>query len=1196
MYKKNLTNKRVIKAMTLGIAAALAVTAPMTDVMAISSLADTNPDDTSAAKAEDAREEKVTAEAKETVAETAKNNAATEEAKIESENVKAEDSSVRDTAVENVKNEADNTIGYANTATGAATDSKDAASKANSATEAAATAGVVEVNEAQEKIAAEAEKLTKMQTEYNTGKAEIEKDAQATSDLVTATIADDGNGNTDILITDSNNQVVKATEAVATEENNAKDALINAQALLEEALQNPTKDEAELADFCNKINAEVEKALDAQYAAEGILDAEIKQYNALVESYNYILVRYGLAGDNNANLCKNYYGKYVIPTVADEDKLDAEALDELLATMQGYTLDQVLLSITGGTETINKLLADIETTKTNVNNAKTYADGAVNAANKAIDYATEAVDSANAAITEAKGKVKDYNDANREEYDNQLNALKTTLEKITTSDAEGKVVENEGKNVLIGSQDGNTEEKYSDSTIGNTEVTYEKSNIKGQFEFRKIEGNLKLVWVETADVKETTTTKDSKTGNFENLKLDNSESMDDAAAMEAAKAAAKDKKPGEWDSKTDTDFNATNVKVTRIADEYSQKIEYQKLDDLSGDDYSATYGSEWYAYRHYFEEAGFSDAYPEGGYWTDSNGKMITTVKARTCDGTYVVLKLDDSCQLKVSQVPSDGIIRVLGTNGNDQGTEKYDQGKINYIGNNSEFKNAIKVYDYQIGADVWRIYDKDGKSWLQCDNVGGVMKKYTCTAKTAPANDCMVSGKLIGKVGNAVNDDMDNYDIKTNKDTLKGQLNASGDVIGIEKYDVIKKDKAEETGHHYTYGFDYSFNRTTSSTTDLGNQEVALTKFNTSEYPDSPSPASYDKEPLTYNETKLNYVDIFASQLLINSDRTLANNDAAKITNIVDIEKKETFQCAQTVTGIQTMLKAAMASALNSIEKTENSIEIINGYVSQSQNVAKWGNFLYTGGDFTKYYKDEDPQANAKVEIPYSITRAFVMQEAGNKQNIEDYGPEFIAPGEMNLTDDTVYYWEIGPDGAPTGKAYTFAELPTAPGSYTFFKGTKFRKDLASPDAPKRLMMKAAPKGPALTPYYILGGELYSYNITLPELPPEGPGGDDPTGDLPTGDLPTGDDTPVVTPVAPAAAPVNQEAVLGARRAAEGPAVLGAKRGLDQAVLGKKRSPETNDSMAIFGWFASLMASLGGTGVTTKALKKSKKKEDDAE
>ena len=94
MYKKNLTNKRVIKAMTLGIAAALAVTAPMTDVMAISSLADTDPDDTSAAKAEDAKEEKVNAEEKENVAETAKNNAATEEAKIESENVKAEDEEI----------------------------------------------------------------------------------------------------------------------------------------------------------------------------------------------------------------------------------------------------------------------------------------------------------------------------------------------------------------------------------------------------------------------------------------------------------------------------------------------------------------------------------------------------------------------------------------------------------------------------------------------------------------------------------------------------------------------------------------------------------------------------------------------------------------------------------------------------------------------------------------------------------------------------------------------------------------------------------------------------------------------------------------------------------------------------------------------------------------------------------------------
>ena len=41
MYKKNLANKNVIKAMTIGISAALSVVTPMTDVMAVSAFADT---------------------------------------------------------------------------------------------------------------------------------------------------------------------------------------------------------------------------------------------------------------------------------------------------------------------------------------------------------------------------------------------------------------------------------------------------------------------------------------------------------------------------------------------------------------------------------------------------------------------------------------------------------------------------------------------------------------------------------------------------------------------------------------------------------------------------------------------------------------------------------------------------------------------------------------------------------------------------------------------------------------------------------------------------------------------------------------------------------------------------------------------------------------------------------------------------
>lgn len=75
--------------------------------------------------------------------------------------------------------------------------------------------------------------------------------------------------------------------------------------------------------------------------------------------------------------------------------------------------------------------------------------------------------------------------------------------------------------------------------------------------------------------------------------------------------------------------------------------------------------------------------------------------------------------------------------------------------------------------------------------------------------------------------------------------------------------------------------------------------------------------------------------------------------------------------------------------------------------------------------------------------------------------------------------------------------------------------------------------------------------------------------------------------PVAnPAATPAPDQGVLGVRRAPGATA--------DQGVLGKRRAPSTGDSMAIFGWIAGLMATLGGAGAASVALKKTKDKEEE--
>ena len=78
------------------------------------------------------------------------------------------------------------------------------------------------------------------------------------------------------------------------------------------------------------------------------------------------------------------------------------------------------------------------------------------------------------------------------------------------------------------------------------------------------------------------------------------------------------------------------------------------------------------------------------------------------------------------------------------------------------------------------------------------------------------------------------------------------------------------------------------------------------------------------------------------------------------------------------------------------------------------------------------------------------------------------------------------------------------------------------------------------------------------------------------------------------AAVPADAPAVLGARRAAqdEKPAVLGVKRGTDQAVLGKRRSPKTGDSTEVFAW-AGAMA-IAGAAAVVSGTKLTKKKEEE--
>lgn len=142
----------------------------------------------------------------------------------------------------------------------------------------------------------------------------------------------------------------------------------------------------------------------------------------------------------------------------------------------------------------------------------------------------------------------------------------------------------------------------------------------------------------------------------------------------------------------------------------------------------------------------------------------------------------------------------------------------------------------------------------------------------------------------------------------------------------------------------------------------------------------------------------------------------------------------------------------------------------------------------------------------------------------------------------------------------------------------------------------------------YHIDGYLFKHNgeakrmiftvPTTPDVPTPAPGG----GTTPDVTPDDGGDTTVIIPDAPvalAAAPVaadNGAAVLGARRtdgdAAEA-AVLGARRGTEQAVLGKRRKPQTGDSAALNAWMAAMTMAAGAAGISGTKLAKGKKKEE---
>lgn len=254
------------------------------------------------------------------------------------------------------------------------------------------------------------------------------------------------------------------------------------------------------------------------------------------------------------------------------------------------------------------------------------------------------------------------------------------------------------------------------------------------------------------------------------------------------------------------------------------------------------------------------------------------------------------------------------------------------------------------------------------------------------------------------------------------------------------------------------------------------------------------------------------------------------------------------------------------------------------------------------KWFIEVSKGTQSKQVVPYSIYRAYVqaMYENYNysklsiNKNNEGKGLG-ISTGTITETGEQiggtmdVIYWEVDENNKLTGNQIPVDALVDG---QTYFVGYTFKHEGDG---------------------YHIDGVLFTYEAPVVEPTPGPTETPEPTTPSPTPTTPspaptttpggtTPTDTPVTIPDAPvalAAAPVAADdgaAVLGARRTdgdATEAAVLGARRGTEQAVLGKRRKPQTGDTAALNAWMAAMTMAAGAAGISGTKLAKGKKKEE---
>lgn len=299
---------------------------------------------------------------------------------------------------------------------------------------------------------------------------------------------------------------------------------------------------------------------------------------------------------------------------------------------------------------------------------------------------------------------------------------------------------------------------------------------------------------------------------------------------------------------------------------------------------------------------------------------------------------------------------------------------------------------------------------------------------------------------------------------------------------------------------------------------------------------------------------------------------------------------------------KQAVADAKETVDETKTDYEETQEEAAIADNYAKWTKALATKQKSHTYAQliegTKDPAREnaleydmtdekvvsrspskftstlAYVDVPYDVFKKFVNSMLNKNYTYDQVSTNKKGRGQGAAL-EPVFFWEMNENGKITG---------------SFIEGIENLEVGKTYFVPYTLKIEGV---------YHLDGYLIEIEETPEEIPEEIPTpGTEPGTTTPDGgSTPDGATVTIEDGNTPLAATPNAEqAVLGARRVqAMGTgdqAVLGAKRSVDQAVLGKRRRPETGDSMASVLWMITLGVS--AAAVTVSAMQLKKKKEND--